>query len=112
MLDDGDALVFVDNHDNQRGGANIITYKQSKLYKVKTPVKQQVTGKSICSNPEPNQFLYVPWLTELFPLSPNWTETRCPSSDPCKYHLRITNLTRAVSRRLPTATVRVRAQDR
>lgn len=38
MLDDGDALVFVDNHDNQRGsgggGANILTYKQAKLYKV------------------------------------------------------------------------------
>lgn len=38
MLDDGDALVFVDNHDNQRGsgggGANILTYKQPKLYKV------------------------------------------------------------------------------
>ncbi|KDR10404.1 alpha-amylase 1-like [Zootermopsis nevadensis] len=38
MLDDGDALVFVDNHDNQRGsgggGANILTYKQSKLYKM------------------------------------------------------------------------------
>ena len=38
MLDDEDALVFVDNHDNQRGsgggGQNIITYKQPKLYKV------------------------------------------------------------------------------
>jgi alpha-amylase len=38
VLDDGDALVFVDNHDNQRGsgggGANILTYKQPKLYKV------------------------------------------------------------------------------
>ncbi|PNF33597.1 Alpha-amylase 1 [Cryptotermes secundus] len=30
----GDALVFVDNHDNQRGGANILTYKQAKLYKM------------------------------------------------------------------------------
>jgi hypothetical protein len=49
MLDDGDALVFVDNHDNQRGsgggGANILTYKQSKLYKVQKSVKQRATGK-------------------------------------------------------------------
>jgi hypothetical protein len=34
----GDALVFVDNHDNQRGhgagGSSILTYKESKLYKV------------------------------------------------------------------------------
>ncbi|PNF32627.1 Alpha-amylase 1 [Cryptotermes secundus] len=38
MLDDGDALVFVGNYDNQRGsgdgGANILTYKQAKLYKM------------------------------------------------------------------------------
>jgi hypothetical protein len=44
MLDDGDALVFVDNHDNQRGsgggGANILTYKKAKLYKVTETVKQ------------------------------------------------------------------------
>lgn len=36
----GDALVFVDNHDNQRGhgagGASILTYKEPKLYKVFT----------------------------------------------------------------------------
>jgi hypothetical protein len=35
----GDALVFVDNHDNQRGngagGADILTYKTPKLYKVR-----------------------------------------------------------------------------
>ena len=39
FLSDGDALVFVDNHDNQRGhgagGADILTYKTSKLYKVR-----------------------------------------------------------------------------
>nr|ABC68516.1 alpha-amylase [Blattella germanica] len=37
-IPDGDALVFVDNHDNQRGhgagGASILTYKTSKLYKM------------------------------------------------------------------------------
>ncbi|XP_077293276.1 alpha-amylase 1-like [Arctopsyche grandis] len=37
MLPQGDGLVFVDNHDNQRGhgagGADILTYKQSKQYK-------------------------------------------------------------------------------
>jgi alpha-amylase len=37
-MDSGDALAFVDNHDNQRGsgggGANILTYKEPKLYKV------------------------------------------------------------------------------
>jgi len=34
MLASGDALVFVDNHDNQRGhggGGNVITYKNSKV---------------------------------------------------------------------------------
>ena len=39
FVPDGDALVFVDNHDNQRGhgagGASILTYKDSKLYKVR-----------------------------------------------------------------------------
>ena len=39
FLPHGDALVFVDNHDTQRGGAGggpaILTYKQSKLYKVR-----------------------------------------------------------------------------
>ncbi|XP_069700676.1 alpha-amylase-like [Periplaneta americana] len=38
FLPDGDALVFVDNHDNQRGhgagGASILTYKTAKLYKM------------------------------------------------------------------------------
>jgi hypothetical protein len=36
----GDALVFVDNHDNQRGhgagGEEVLTYKQAKLYKVRS----------------------------------------------------------------------------
>jgi alpha-amylase len=36
---DGDALVFVDNHYTQRGGGPgghvILTYKESKLYKVR-----------------------------------------------------------------------------
>ena len=31
----GDALVFVDNHDTQRDGGPILTYKTSKLYKVR-----------------------------------------------------------------------------
>jgi hypothetical protein len=43
----GDALVFVDNHDNQRGhgagGENILTYKKSKLYKVRREVKERST---------------------------------------------------------------------
>jgi len=30
-----DALVFVDNHDTQRDGPPILTYKESKLYKVR-----------------------------------------------------------------------------
>jgi hypothetical protein len=38
FVSNGDALVFVDNHDNQRGhgagGSSILTYKESKLYKV------------------------------------------------------------------------------
>ncbi|KAG8228000.1 hypothetical protein J437_LFUL007973 [Ladona fulva] len=38
FLNGGDSLVFVDNHDNQRGsgagGSSILTYKQSKLYKM------------------------------------------------------------------------------
>jgi len=40
MLKDGDSFVFVDNHDNQRGhgagGASILTYHVSKLYKMAT----------------------------------------------------------------------------
>jgi alpha-amylase len=55
MLDDGSALVFVDNHDNQRGsgggGANILTYKQSKLYKVGLPrikfLEQQIVPQLV-----------------------------------------------------------------
>ena len=38
MLPGTSAVVFVDNHDNQRGhgagGPDIITHKDSKLYKV------------------------------------------------------------------------------
>lgn len=38
LLDSDDALVMVDNHDNQRGhgagGASILTYKDPKQYKV------------------------------------------------------------------------------
>nr|AAA17751.2 alpha-amylase [Bombyx mori] len=36
LLASGDALTFIDNHDNQRGhgaGGNILTYKQSRQYK-------------------------------------------------------------------------------
>jgi len=37
MLEDNNALVFVDNHDNQRGhgagGASILTFREPKLYK-------------------------------------------------------------------------------
>jgi alpha-amylase len=40
FVGNGDALVFVDNHDNQRGhgagGESILTYKQDKLYKVRS----------------------------------------------------------------------------
>ncbi|XP_059474343.1 alpha-amylase B-like [Neocloeon triangulifer] len=32
----GSALAFVDNHDNQRGGGDILTYKQPKNYKMAT----------------------------------------------------------------------------
>jgi len=35
FLPDGDALVFVDNHATQRDGPPILTYKDSKLYKVR-----------------------------------------------------------------------------
>uniref|UniRef100_A0A3Q1JGM0 Alpha-amylase n=1 Tax=Anabas testudineus TaxID=64144 RepID=A0A3Q1JGM0_ANATE len=38
MMADGNALVFVDNHDNQRGhgagGASILTFKDARLYKM------------------------------------------------------------------------------
>jgi len=34
MLPSKDALVFIDNHDTQRGSSTILTYKSSKLYKV------------------------------------------------------------------------------
>lgn len=40
FLPSGDALIFVDNHDNQRGhgagGADVLTYKNSKRYKSAT----------------------------------------------------------------------------
>lgn len=39
LLPSNDALVMIDNHDNQRGhgagGATILTYKDKKLYKVR-----------------------------------------------------------------------------
>lgn len=38
MMPDGNALVFVDNHDNQRGhggGGDLLTFRESKLYKVR-----------------------------------------------------------------------------
>lgn len=34
MIESKDALVFIDNHDTQRGDADILTYKTSRLYKV------------------------------------------------------------------------------
>jgi len=44
MMADGSALAFVDNHDNQRGhgagGASIITFKESRLYKMATAFMQ------------------------------------------------------------------------
>ncbi|KAK4876351.1 hypothetical protein RN001_012773 [Aquatica leii] len=40
FLSSGDALIFIDNHDNQRGhgagGENILTYKNAKQYKMAT----------------------------------------------------------------------------
>lgn len=33
LLPSKDALVFIDNHDTQRGNPNILTYKSSKRYK-------------------------------------------------------------------------------
>jgi len=37
MMPDGNALVFIDNHDNQRGhggGGDLLTFRESKLYKM------------------------------------------------------------------------------
>lgn len=37
LMPDGNALVFIDNHDNQRGhggGGDLLTFRESKLYKV------------------------------------------------------------------------------
>ncbi|XP_017466646.1 PREDICTED: alpha-amylase-related protein [Rhagoletis zephyria] len=36
FLPSEDALVFVDNHDNQRDGGNVLTYKIAKQYKMAT----------------------------------------------------------------------------
>lgn len=36
FLPSKDALVFVDNHDNQRDGGSVLTYKSSKPYKMAT----------------------------------------------------------------------------
>ena len=40
LMPDGNALTFLDNHDNQRGhgggGASILTFRVSKLYKMAT----------------------------------------------------------------------------
>lgn len=42
MLGSGNALVFIDNHDNQRGhgagGDMILTFRVPKLYKVRLPL--------------------------------------------------------------------------
>lgn len=36
LMPDGDGLVFIDNHDNQRhGGDNVLNYKKPRAYKVK-----------------------------------------------------------------------------
>ena len=34
MLPSNHALVFIDNHDNQRNAGQVLTYKDAKLYKV------------------------------------------------------------------------------
>lgn len=42
MMPDGNALVFVDNHDNQRGhggGGDLLTFREPKLYKVNSLTK-------------------------------------------------------------------------
>ena len=41
MMPDGNALVFIDNHDNQRGhggGGDLLTFREPKLYKVQYKV--------------------------------------------------------------------------
>lgn len=38
LLPSKDALVFIDNHDTQRGGA-VLNYKTSKLYKVRIDLR-------------------------------------------------------------------------
>lgn len=35
LLPSKDAVVFIDNHDTQRGNSNILTYKSSKRYKAR-----------------------------------------------------------------------------
>lgn len=40
MMPNGNALVFIDNHDNQRGsggGGSLLTFREPKPYKVKLP---------------------------------------------------------------------------
>jgi alpha-amylase len=42
FIPDGDSLAFLDNHDNQRGhggGGAILTYKESRQYKIATAFK-------------------------------------------------------------------------
>ena len=44
MLSSVDAVVFVDNHDNQRGhgaGGDVITFKNSRVSLDITPLKQE-----------------------------------------------------------------------
>ncbi len=48
-MPDGNALVFIDNHDNQRGhggGGNLLTFRESKLYKVRVQMQMWMTKPS------------------------------------------------------------------
>lgn len=62
LLPSKDALVFIDNHDTQRGDSNILTYKSSKLYKVchlykilvKIQIRKRERSKSTKLHPYPN----------------------------------------------------------
>lgn len=45
LLPSKDALVFIDNHDTQRGNHDILTYKSSKLYKASIYTRQSI-GRS------------------------------------------------------------------
>lgn len=42
LLPSGDALVFIDNHDTQRGHPEILTYKSSKLYKASNSLSKKI----------------------------------------------------------------------